>query len=440
MDQIQEYISKARLAGQTDEQIRQSLLLTGWLPEQLSAYFNVANYPQNIPTPSPPTIPTSTTQAGYPPAGAWGRFWATVIDSLYLFLVSYVLFIPIALVSGTSVQAITQFDQIEHNIIFGIIYLLLYFIYSVSFTVSRGATPGKDAYGFQVVRYQTTDKVRYVAAIIRESIKTVIVLIPIIGGLIYFINGLVIIFSKEKRGFHDLAAGTQVLKTKKAWSIWKQILLILLPIMLMISLLIYSMFQKIYSFNRSTTEINNQPDKSILNQTGNTEPTPFPLDTNTWKIYRINDDQNAYGYTIKYPDGLYMQEDSTWGWVKFSNYPIMDANTITKDQLAHLLDNEFKISTLQIQYGLSINPNDLSDDVSRRSSESLPQTKTKINSYDAISVNHTPESAAGYDYDKVTYYVRASTGGVYSITKTIGTKDLDTDRIFSSMLNSFTMQ
>lgn len=47
---------------------------------------------------------------------------------------------------------------------------------------------------------------------IREVLKLILFRIPVLGALVYLISGLLIVFSKEKRGIHDLMAGTQVIE------------------------------------------------------------------------------------------------------------------------------------------------------------------------------------------------------------------------------------
>lgn len=234
MNQVQDYIAKARSEGKTDEQIKQSLLGAGWSENQLSELRLTLPADNNMDTPPPPP--------SFPPAGAWGRFWATAIDGLYIVLISLILYLPFLVISRSPVQG---FGQIESDIRFGIIALLIDFIYTVYLTVNHGATFGKDAYGFKVVSFKSADNINYQQAFIRELLKLGTVLIPVVGGLFYFLNGLLIIFSKEKRGYHDLIAKTQVIKIKQPWSIGKQIIFILLPLIIVIGLLAYSTFQGI---------------------------------------------------------------------------------------------------------------------------------------------------------------------------------------------------
>lgn len=51
--QIQNYINQARASGQTDEQIKQALLQSGWSQAQVNEAFGIPN-PQSNATPPPP--------------------------------------------------------------------------------------------------------------------------------------------------------------------------------------------------------------------------------------------------------------------------------------------------------------------------------------------------------------------------------------------------
>ncbi|PIZ47877.1 hypothetical protein COY29_04610 [Candidatus Woesebacteria bacterium CG_4_10_14_0_2_um_filter_39_14] len=147
------------------------------------------------------------------PGGAWARFWAAVVDSLVL----GVLFIPIVIVfellsSGQISFSPEVRSNLENNTTLGIIAILLILAYYIGFTAQRGATPAKKLYKLKVVKYKNKEKVSYRQAIIREVLKLILFSIPILGALFYLINGLFIVFSKQKRGIHDLIAGTQVIR------------------------------------------------------------------------------------------------------------------------------------------------------------------------------------------------------------------------------------
>ena len=155
------------------------------------------------------------------PAGAWARFWANFIDSMVLSLPVVIIVFVWSLITQSD---ITLIRSIENNNIFIIILLLCYFSYYIYLTTARGSTVGKDAYGLKVVKYGTEQNLTYIQSTLRELVKFGLVVIPLLGGLFYLINGLVIIFSKQKRGVHDRVVSSQVLMVKPSWKMGKQIL------------------------------------------------------------------------------------------------------------------------------------------------------------------------------------------------------------------------
>ncbi|MCX6724123.1 MAG: hypothetical protein NT155_03085 [Candidatus Staskawiczbacteria bacterium] len=53
-NQIQKYIEQARASGQKDEQIKQTLLQSGWNQAQINEAFGIPNPPSNVVSPPPP--------------------------------------------------------------------------------------------------------------------------------------------------------------------------------------------------------------------------------------------------------------------------------------------------------------------------------------------------------------------------------------------------
>ncbi len=232
------------------------------------------------------------------PGGAWARFWASFIDSLVLTIPTLLLgFVISALVGSPILFRGDLLKNIENNWITGVIYLVLYFIYSVYFTVYRGGTWGKDAYGLTIVKYQTNNYVSLLQSLVRELIKVGVLFIPIIGGLIYFINGLTIVFSSEKRGIHDRLAKTQVLKTHSPWSLKKQLLIFLL--------ILIGIIASLFLGGLLNTVIN--PNASKIQTSISSSPSSYQLFENT-----------EAGYSIQY--------DST----KFSRPTLLDPQTRQK--------------------------------------------------------------------------------------------------------------
>jgi len=163
--------------------------------------------------------------------GAWSRFWAYFVDSILCGFFIFLFFDYLVFIKGENINL----EQFTSNYSWlGLIYLVVLILYLVYFTHSRGATIGKDLYGLKVVQFPTHTPLTLPQTFLREALRSLSPIIPFIGGLLYLINGLMIIFSKEKRGFHDRISKTQVLKVKNAWPILKQLPLFLIILLLII--------------------------------------------------------------------------------------------------------------------------------------------------------------------------------------------------------------
>jgi len=125
--------------------------------------------------------------SGVVAAGFWIRFGAALIDGVILILMSLV--VTGALSAGPV--------QISIEIIVGA-------VYTIGFWVSRGATPGKMVFGLKVVT-EDGDPIGLDKAALRYIGYWVNVLTLGIGYLM-------IAFRKDKRGLHDLIAGTTVIR------------------------------------------------------------------------------------------------------------------------------------------------------------------------------------------------------------------------------------
>lgn len=154
------------------------------------------------------------------PAGVWARFWAGVIDGLIFPLPVLLIIIITLLIKGVRISE----GSIEASPLYAVLSIASYFLYYVYLTSNKGATIGKDAYGLKVVKFGTDELITYKKGVIRELVKFGVLFIPVLGVLFNIINGFKTLLSKDKRGFHDLAANTQVLRVKKAWSMKKQII------------------------------------------------------------------------------------------------------------------------------------------------------------------------------------------------------------------------
>ena len=76
----------------------------------------------------------------------------------------------------------------------------------------------------KVVKSDTGQNLTYIQSALREVTKFGLMIIPLLGRLFYLINGLMILFSKQKKGIHDRVANSRVLRVKPAWKMGKQLL------------------------------------------------------------------------------------------------------------------------------------------------------------------------------------------------------------------------
>lgn len=219
------------------------------------------------------------------PAGAWSRFWASMIDGLIL---AIPIFLILSLIYFILPSLLVNF--VNKNNPYGIIYIIspiLGLFYSAYLTVNKGATWGKDAYGLKVVKYKTTDNISYGKSFLRDLIKSGFYFIPVFSGLIALVNGFIIVFSSEKRGIHDKIAGTQVIKFKNPWSMKKQ-LLILLPLLIFafISVAFYSQATNTLASKNNLNKNNDNVGSMIpsLKSIGNREAQS----NNTWRSSSVN--------------------------------------------------------------------------------------------------------------------------------------------------------
>ena len=124
--------------------------------------------------------------SGVVAAGFWMRFGAVLVDGVILIIVSVVL------------QAILGSAGAFLGLAVGI-------VYTIGFWVSSGATPGKMLFGLKVVTADG-DPIGLREAALRYIGYWV-------NGLTLGIGYLFIAFRKDKRGLHDLIAGTAVERT-----------------------------------------------------------------------------------------------------------------------------------------------------------------------------------------------------------------------------------
>jgi len=132
-------------------------------------------------------------------AGFWVRAGAVLIDGLVLFLPQMAIGAIFGMLIGDQMTAAmaTMGGQIALS--------LVYFSY---FHASSGATVGKRVFGLKVIS-SSGQANSFGKMFIRELVK-----IP--GGLFFGLGYAFAGFTEKKQGWHDYAAGTYVVRAKKA--------------------------------------------------------------------------------------------------------------------------------------------------------------------------------------------------------------------------------
>jgi len=176
------------------------------------------NEPPNSPPPAPspesePHKPSSPApeeaapealpvlEAGQAPWIAFGGFWirfaAYIIDGLILTLIGIVLGVMFGVVFRSSVDAAQGLLSL-----ISLVVSIGYFVWS---WVRSGSTPGMNLLGLRVVRDADGGPISWGRALLRY-------LGIVISTLALFIGLIWVAFDKRKRGWHDLIAGTVVIR------------------------------------------------------------------------------------------------------------------------------------------------------------------------------------------------------------------------------------
>lgn len=142
-------------------------------------------------------LPQATTERRY--GGFWIRFLATLIDGVIIGIIG-------SLVGGNQVTSYEQTADGMYSVsvnFFGW-YTLIPIVYVLGFWIWKSATPGKMALKLKIIDEQGNN-LTPVTAIIRY-------LGYLVSGIILGIGYLMIAFTKNKRGLHDMIAKTYVIR------------------------------------------------------------------------------------------------------------------------------------------------------------------------------------------------------------------------------------
>jgi uncharacterized RDD family membrane protein YckC len=138
-------------------------------------------------------------------AGFWIRFWASVIDSILVMMITYPLLYAIYGWVGLDYGAAMQTT--------GFVSILVTWILPVAaviwFWVAKQATPGKMLLSLRVVDAKTGGSLSVAQSLVRY-VGYFVSAIPFCLGLIW------VGFDSKKQGWHDKIAGTVVVRSKNA--------------------------------------------------------------------------------------------------------------------------------------------------------------------------------------------------------------------------------
>ncbi|MCD4750162.1 MAG: RDD family protein [Thermoanaerobaculales bacterium] len=139
------------------------------------------------------------------PAGFGIRLGAYLIDAIILTVIMMVIMIPI----GIGVAALAQKSQ-GAVVVLSLLGWLLCAVVAIGYILvpwaRSGATLGKRILKLKVVRQDGVQPLGYGKATLR-------LLGYMASGAIFYIGFLMVLFNDEKKGLHDMIAGTQVVRT-----------------------------------------------------------------------------------------------------------------------------------------------------------------------------------------------------------------------------------
>lgn len=137
-------------------------------------------------------------------AGFWMRFWAYSADLLIVFAVNGILLSPLAFFNAGSVSLL-EFFTIQ-----GLLSGLVMYLYFLIMTKITGQTLGKMIFGLKVVRKDMLP-LRWSDLFFREVVGRLIHRLLVFTNVLY----LVVAFTDEKQGIHDIFSDTRVIHAEK---------------------------------------------------------------------------------------------------------------------------------------------------------------------------------------------------------------------------------
>jgi len=148
------------------------------------------------------------------PASFWQRFLAVIVDNIILGTVSSLIIYPIIMAVGLSDFAskgtlnMSSSEDMISLVILAVVYLIIplfALFYYGYFYSKKGASPGKMIFNLKVLDNDSGEHIGYAKVFLR-GIGYIVATLPLYIGLI--MAGI----RQDKRGLHDIIAGTRVVK------------------------------------------------------------------------------------------------------------------------------------------------------------------------------------------------------------------------------------
>ncbi|MBF0491318.1 MAG: RDD family protein [Deltaproteobacteria bacterium] len=158
-------------------------------------------------------LPSLQAKSSNTPGGFWIRFVAAFIDGFALGFVMLLINSPYyyllfkAIVSNPENANAAIASLYLYKIFSMVINAVLGYFYMAWFNKNKGGTLGKLALGLRVVDFQTGQNIGYGKSLVRH-------LGMILNYFTLFIGFIMAGVRQDKRGLHDLIAGTQVIKIR----------------------------------------------------------------------------------------------------------------------------------------------------------------------------------------------------------------------------------
>ncbi|SDH73653.1 RDD family protein [Alteribacillus bidgolensis] len=137
-------------------------------------------------------------------AGFWMRFWAYLFDLLIVFSINGLLLSPLMFLESQPVN-ILGFLTLQ-----GVLSAITSYVYFLLMTKWLGQTLGKMIFGLKVVR-KNAAPLTWPDLLFREVVGRFIYRSLVITNIIYIVVG----FTNEKQGIHDMFGDTRVIHVEK---------------------------------------------------------------------------------------------------------------------------------------------------------------------------------------------------------------------------------